>query len=150
MVVILVRHGDIDQPYATDPGLTPRGEQRVSETSNVVLEFGPFNKIYTSPKRRAIETAALILHKHAARWNIGTLAVQNCLREVGTPASNLSPEEHRRVRDAAELIERLSATTSTTNSLVVAHQNLFRCSLQLVGRWPESDPFLEFAGILIL
>src|SRR6202521_2387153 len=57
----LVRHGDCSEGMteATDPPLSPLGRRQAERLAERVRRFGPA-AVYTSPRRRAVETARII------------------------------------------------------------------------------------------
>jgi broad specificity phosphatase PhoE len=57
-VIYLVQHGE-KEPGAGDPGLTGTGREQAARTAWWLRDFG-LNAVYSSPQRRAWETAEII------------------------------------------------------------------------------------------
>lgn len=93
--LVLVRHGEPDwEPggrAVDDPGLTSRGREQARLTAAALANMAPFDAVYVSPLRRALETAEPIgpelgMEPQALSW----------LAELGPPSMEGQTEEEVR------------------------------------------------------
>ncbi len=84
--ISFVRHGEVDNPLLVNYGRLPDfflSEEgcRQAQTAADVLEYKPITAIFSSPLRRAVETAECIAVRHAGL----TVRALELLNEVYTP-----------------------------------------------------------------
>jgi broad specificity phosphatase PhoE len=74
-VVLIVQHGE-KEPLPGDPGLTEGGRRQAAAAGRWIAEHFSVNKLWTSPLRRAAETASEIAH-----WTGNATRTDERLRE---------------------------------------------------------------------
>ena len=74
-VVLIVQHGE-KEPFPGDPGLSAKGRRQAAAAGRWISEQFSVNELYTSPLRRAVETA-----RELARWTGNAVRTDERLRE---------------------------------------------------------------------
>jgi broad specificity phosphatase PhoE len=74
-VVLIVQHGE-KEPFPGDPGLTAKGRLQATAAGRWISEQFSVNELWTSPLRRAVETASEL-----ARWTGHAIRTDERLRE---------------------------------------------------------------------
>mgnify|MGYP006286528367 CR=1 FL=1 len=148
-LVAFVRHGDIEQPYSLDPGLTPLGASRIGDLCST---FAPFSNclLVHSAKRRARETAAIL----CKGIDVREVRELELLREVNPQALTgigYSPDqevESDRLR-ALEVTRVLTELAyKYKRVMIVSHKNLLNFIVgTLNSKGFERDLFEEFGSI---
>ncbi|MEP6623498.1 MAG: histidine phosphatase family protein [Acidimicrobiia bacterium] len=151
MRLILVRHGEPDGPWGSDPdpGLDARGHEQANAMAEALASIGPL-PIRVSPKRRTLETAAPL----AARWaaaptvdaGLGELTappdpdpdhvtwLRRLVTGLGTDAPEVMVPFRERVLGAIRSI--------TTDTVVVTHYLAINA---IVGAATDDDRVTVFA-----
>jgi broad specificity phosphatase PhoE len=74
-VVLLVQHGE-KEPLPGDPGLTEWGRRQATAAGRWISEQFSVNELWSSPLRRAVETASEVAH-----WTGNVIRTDERLRE---------------------------------------------------------------------
>jgi broad specificity phosphatase PhoE len=74
-VVLIVQHGE-KEPFPGDPGLTAKGRRQAVAAGKWISEQFSVDRLWSSPLRRAIETASELAH-----WTGNTVRTDERLRE---------------------------------------------------------------------
>jgi broad specificity phosphatase PhoE len=87
-VVLIVQHGE-KEPFPGDPGLTAKGRRQAAATGRWIFEQFSVNELWSSPLRRAVETASELAH-----WTGNAIRTDERLRErmnwEGLPAQPIA------------------------------------------------------------
>jgi len=153
--VVLVRHGETEWSKSgqhtsfTDLPLTPAGEKQAASLSES-LKSWKFSLVYTSPRQRAVRTAALAGFKESAiedpdlaEWNYGAYegltTAEIRKTDPGWTVFGKTPPSGESAKEVAIRCDRLIAKIRATSgdSLLFAHSHVLRV---LIARWLELPP----------
>jgi len=152
---VLIRHGETEWSHNgkhtsfTDLPLTPAGEKQATSLSEPLKSWS-FQLIHTSPRQRAIRTAALAGFKGRAiedpdltEWNYGAYEglTTGEIRKTdpGWTVFGKTPPGGESATEVAIRCDRLIAKIRATSgdSLLFAHSHVLRV---LIARWLELPP----------
>ena len=153
--VVLVRHGETEWSESgqhtsfTDLPLTPAGEKQAKSLCES-LKSWEFTLVQTSPRQRAVRTAALagfkgraIEDSDLAEWNYGAYEGMTTAEirktDPGWTVFGKTPPDGESATEVAVRCDRLIAKIRATSgdSLLFAHSHVLRV---LIARWLELPP----------
>ncbi len=137
--MIIMRHGECYLDYPNDPSLTKYGIKVVKNIAEHISYNYTIDKVLCSPKKRAIETAKLILETNKA-----DLLICKILKEVSKEIS-LS-EQDRIIKSANEFI---LPNINNNSTILVGHMNFLNKLFSLYFN-TKTNYFEDYSNIVIV
>lgn len=136
-VIFLIRHGQTDRAYSTDPNLdgerilTEQGRAQLNKVGEYLKSFAP-SKIYSSPVKRTIESAEVI------KEQIGDITIETTQRLFEVYSNERFNESFT---DGPKFLQELAQKHTGEHIICVSHQDVIEQFVRGLGATNEEAQF---------